>query len=135
MQAAHDRAVIESTSLIDVATMELIPNSITELGTDSEGNFPDFLLSNGHMALLHPEEGDFYDLKKGDVVELSVDSQEECYLVFSIFLDGKFIQEQNLWDQNHKFTYEAKEDGRYNFSIIYGSAAADSFTNGHMSIQ
>ena len=36
--AAHDRAVCQSTTLVDVSTMPFIPNSVTELAVDADGH-------------------------------------------------------------------------------------------------
>ena len=67
-------------------------------------------------------------------MKLSVDSEEEAYLIFSVFSDGKFVQEEMHNQQHHMFTYEIPENGKHNFSLTYGSVSADSFTKGKITI-
>ncbi|MBR0026854.1 MAG: hypothetical protein IJP37_06825, partial [Clostridia bacterium] len=54
-QAAKEKQMIASTSLVDLSTASLLPHQVIEMPTDQEGNFADHLLGNGSMILLYPE--------------------------------------------------------------------------------
>lgn len=126
---AHDQAVRESTDLVDVDTFPLIPNGITELSINSEGQFADFALGNGSLVLLHPENADGYFLTAGDNVTITLDSNDTCILHFGMVKDGIALEEHSVKAQDHKHFFEISEDGVYCFYIMYYSAAASSFTN------
>lgn len=126
---AHDQAVRESTDLVDVDTFSLLPNGITELSTNSDGQFADFALGNGYMVLLHPENADGYSLTTGDQVTIMLDSNDECILQIGAVKDGVALEGEAVKAQNHEYFLEISEDGVYCFYIMYFSAGASSFTN------
>ena len=128
-RAEKEQAVRESTSLVDVSTLPLLPVSITEMETTADGQFSDFMLGNGHMTLLHPDSGNSYVLTVGDTVTIMLKSNDECSLEFDIFQDGIFIEKEVLLARQHLYTFTASEDGLYNFSITYFSAGASIFTD------
>lgn len=124
-----ERAVIESTSLIDASTLPLIPASITEIETAEDGQFADFILGNGHMTLLHPAGENGYRLRKGDTVTIRLDADNKCYLEFGVYLNGEFMREELYQARRHCYQFIAMEDGLYQFSVNYGSAGAGMFTD------
>ena len=126
---AHDQAVRESTDLVDVDTFSLIPNGITELSTNSDGQFADFALGNGYMVLLHPENASGYSFTTGDNVIITLDSNDTCILEFGVVKDGVALEGEPATAQNHEYSFEISEDGVYCFYIEYFSAGASSFTN------
>lgn len=132
---AHDQAVRESTDLVDVDTFSLLPNGITELSTNSDGQFADFALGNGYMVLLHPENADGYSLTAGDQVTITLDSNDECFLQIGAVKDGIALEGETVKAQNHEYFLEISEDGVYCFYIKYFSASASSFTNCTLHIQ
>lgn len=130
-----EQAVVESTSLIDVSTLSLIPSGITEMETAEDGQFADFILGNGHMILLHPAGENGYRLTKGDTVTIMLDADSECYLEFRVYLDGNSAGSELLRTQQHCYHFTATEDGLYNFSVTYGSIGAGILTNGSINFQ
>ena len=132
--AAHDRAVRESTALIDADTMELLPSGISEVPVATNGEVEDFLLGNGHLALFHPDGGGYFALDAGETVTLSLDADEACILEFNVFRDGVCVLSENAWQQAHMFTYEADKAGSYSFGVMYYSAAADRFRSVSLTI-
>lgn len=133
-QEARDRAVAESTALVDLTTMEFMPNSVTELATDETGSFNSFMLGNAHMVLLHPIGEDGYTLQAGDTVTISLEAGQKCYLDFGLFQNGKFIDAETVHAQDHCYTFEIAADGCYCFSIEYLSASADELTGGRLTV-
>lgn len=126
---AKEQAILESTSLVDVSTLPLLPAGITEMETSADGKFTDFMMGNAHMVLLHPCRGDSYQLVAGDVVTITLDANDKCYLEFGVFQDGNFKGAETLLARQHCYTFIASEDGLYNFSVKYCSAGASSFIN------
>ena len=126
---ADQQAVQESTSLVDVTTLPLFPNGLTEVETDSDGQFADFMLGNGHMILLHPDGADGYRLNAGDIVTIQLEANDKCGLGFDVFQEGSFLSEEVFLAAQHSYTFTAPEDGLYNFSVMYYSVAASIFTN------
>lgn len=133
-QAAQDQAVLKSTQLVDLSTLDSLPNSLTELTTDAAGAFEDFLLGNGHMVLLHPAGADGYALQAGDTVTISLEAGEPCYLGFGLFRNGQFVQSETVRAAEHCYSFEISEDGLYCFTIEYLSVGADELTHGLLEI-
>ena len=133
-QAARDQAVLESTRLVDLSTLDFLPNSLTELTTNATGAFEDFLLGNGHMVLLHPAGEDGYALQAGDTVTISLEAGEPCYLGFGLFRDGQFVQSETVQATEHCYSFKISEDGLYCFTIEYLSVGADELTHGLLEI-
>lgn len=134
-QEAWEQSILESTSLVNLSTMEFLPSGVTELATDLGGHFDDFLMGNGHMALLHPAGADGYALHAGDTVTIALDSSDVCYLRFGLFQDGQFLAAETVHAKAHSHTYEILEDGLYCFSVEYYSADASRFTGGTIVIE
>ena len=133
-KAAREQAVQESTELLDVYTTTLVPSSVTELTTDVQGAFADFMLGNGHMVLLHPEGEEGYALQKGDVVTLSLTANDECILEFGMVRDGKAMEITSDRAKEHAQAFTAPEDGSYCFYVMYYSADKSAFTDGRLTI-
>ena len=131
---ADQQAVQENTSLVDVSTLPLFPNGLTEMETGSDGQFADFMLGNGHMVLLHPKDEEGYRLNAGDVVTIQLEAGDKCRLGFGVFQEGNFLSEDTLLATQHSYTFTAPEDGLYNFSVMYYSVAASIFTNCRIAI-
>lgn len=123
-----EQEVQESTELVDVHTLPLVPSGITEVKVDKNGQFDDFALGVGHMIVLLPEDTKNYSLKKGNSVTISLNTDEECILQCGLIKDGKVIEETHEKKQNHKYSFEITEDGEYNFYIMYYSADKNIFT-------
>lgn len=123
-----EQEVQESTELVDVHTLPLVPSGITEVKVDKNGQFDDFALGVGHMIVLLPEDTKDYSLKKGNSVTISLNADEECILQCGLIKDGKVIEETHEKKQNHKYSFEITEDGKYNFYIMYYSAGKNIFT-------
>ena len=128
-EAERAQRIQESTQLIDIATLPLIPTGITEMITNNKGQFADFALGSGYMVLLRPEEESGYSLKKEDTVTIALNDEEECILEFGLIKDGAVIESETTKQQNHSFSFEIKEDGTYNFYIMYYSANKGIFTD------
>lgn len=123
-----EQEVQESTELVDVHTLPLVPSGITEVKVDKNGQFDDFALGVGHMIVLLPEDTKNYSLKKGNSVTISLNADEECILECGLIKEGKVIEETHEKKQNHKYSFEITEDGGYNFYIMYYSADKNIFT-------
>ncbi len=134
LREEKQRKVRESTDKLDVDTMELFPNSVTEIAVDGEGCFGDFVLDNGNTVLLCAPGGGVFELEEGDSVSLSVSSGRVCYACFGIVQDGKMLEEVSIHSDvlAHSFTVPA--DGEYCFTLSYYSAGADNFTDGKIVI-
>ena len=115
--AAHDRAVCQSTTLVDVSTMPFIPNSVTELAVDADGHFAEFAFGNAHMVLLYPENSD----ARGS-------------LGFGLFKDGIYVSEEVVSAQRHLYTFKIEEDGRYCFFVENCSAGMYVCTDGSLTV-
>lgn len=128
-QAAREQAVVESTTLIDAATLPFIPHVITELAVDNDGQFAECALGNASMILLHPADKNGFDLEAGDVVTIKMDSNDECILEFRQFKDGSPVDTGTASAQQHSYSFTIKESGLYCFSVEYRSAGVSAFTN------
>ena len=134
---AKENAVRSSTVLIDVDTLPVIPNSVTELLIGADGAIPDFALGNGHMAVLCGVDEKGWDLKAGDSLALTLTSNDDCFLVFYVIRDGVVLSQE--YDptrvRSHAFSFEAAEPGSYCLGLMYGSASASNFTKGTLLIE
>ena len=126
---AREQAAIESTSLVDVATMPLIPRLITEMEVDGNGRFQDTALGNGSMLLLHPAGEDGFELSAGDVVTIELTASDVCYVEFGEFRDGVFADAETHHEQRHSHSFTIEEAGVYCFYVEYYSANASTFTD------
>lgn len=129
IQEAKEQAVRESTALVDVSTMPLTPNIITELAVDENGQFAECALGNGSMILLHPAEQKGFDLEAGDVVTIELAANDKCILEFGRFKDGVFVDAETVSAQKHSYTFVIEEAGLYCFYVEYYSAGASLFTD------
>lgn len=132
---AEEQAVVESTSLVDVSLLPLIPHGITEMETTDEGRFADFMLGNGHMILFHPAGENGYSLAKGDIVTVMLNADSECHLQFRVYQDGKPVEEETSRARQHCFQFTVEEEGQYHFSVMQGSSDARMFTNGSITVE
>lgn len=128
-QATKVQAVRESTDLVDVSTMPLMPIKVTELPVGNDGQFAECALGNGSLILLHPAEKNGFDLKAGDVITIALTSNDKCILEFGQFRDGDFVDATTASAQQHTRTFEIKEDGLYCFYVQYYSAGVSTFTD------
>ena len=120
--AIREQEVQESTQLVDVRTLTLVPNGITEVKVDKDGQFDDFALGNGYMVVLSPEDAEHYLLKKGNSVTISLNANDECILECGLIKDGKVIEEKTEKNQYHEYSFEITKEGNYNFYVMYYSA-------------
>ncbi|MBQ8263221.1 MAG: hypothetical protein IJY96_00410 [Oscillospiraceae bacterium] len=141
--AAYDEAKRESrrhevrdiNDKLDVDTMELFPNSVTEIAVDGEGGFGDFALKNGNLVLLCAGNGEAFELEAGDSVSISVSSGRPCYARFGIVKDGEVLEEVSLHASTLAHSFDIPTDGEYCFTLSYYSASADNFTEGKIVIK
>ncbi len=135
-RAAKDDAVRGSTVLIDVDTLPVVPNSITELEIGADGTIPDFALGNGHMVLFCPAEEAGCTLADGDSSTLTLTSNDDCFLVYYVFRDGALLTQENdgARMRAHTFSFAAGEPGIYTIGMMYGSADASNFTEGTLTV-
>ncbi len=129
------QAVRESTDMLDVDTLELFPNSVTEIAVDGEGGFGDFALSNGNLVLLCAGNGEAFELESGDSVSISVSSGRPCYARFGIVKDGEVLEEVSLHASTLAHSFDIPTDGEYCFTLGYYSVDADNFTEGKIVIK
>ena len=127
--AEREQTVRESTTLVDLSTMQFLPNEATELSSGEDGRFADFALSNGGMVLLYPEGKDAYGLKAGDTVTITLDANDECYLEFGCFKDGAYLAAEAVRAGRHSYTFTIQENGLYCFYVEYYSAGMSAFRN------
>lgn len=129
-QARREQSVKESTTLVDLSTMPLMPNEATELSSGADGRFADFAISNGALVLLHPEGKDTYELKAGDTVTITLDdANEECYLEFGCFKDGAYLTAETVRAQELGYTFNIQADGQYCFYVENYSVSMHAFQN------
>ena len=128
-QAQREQTVKESTALVDLSTMPLLPKEVTELASGADGRIADFAISNGSLVLLHPEGKDAYELGAGDTVTITLDSNDECYLEFGSFKDGAFLGGETVHARQHSYTFTIEADGQYCFYVEYYSAGMSNFQN------
>lgn len=134
-QDERNQTVQESTDLLDVQTLNLIPTGITEMTTNAEGQFEDFALGAGYMVILRPMETDKYSLKKGDTVTIALKDEEDCILEFGMIKDGIAIETSSNKSSNHRHSFNIAEPGEYNFYIMYYSANKGLFTDCALTIE
>ena len=128
-QARLEQAVKESITLVDLSTMPLLPKEATELSSGEDGRFADFAISNGALVLLHPEGQNVYELKAGDTVTITLDSNDECYLEFGCFKDGAFLTAETVHARRHSYTFTIETNGQYCFYVENYSAGMSNFQN------
>lgn len=128
-QERWEKKIKESTSLVDLFTMPLLPNEATELAVGADGRFADFALSNGGLILLHPEGESAYTLKAGDIVTITLSANDKCALEFGCFKDGAFLDGEAVSAQQHGYSFHIQADGQYCFYVEYYSAGMSAFQN------
>lgn len=128
-KASKEKAVQESTTLVDVSTLPYTPHVITELTVSADGQFAECALGNGSMILLHPADKDGFDLKAGDVVTVELTANDKCILEFGQFRDGVFVNTETASAQQHNHTFIIEKDGLYCFFVEYRSAGVSTFTD------
>lgn len=134
-QAAQEKAVCDSTTLVDATTLPHIPSVITELAVDADGQFAECALGNASMILLHPAQKDGFALKAGDTVTIELTANDVCILGFGQFMDGIFVNEGTSSSQRHSYTFEINETGVYCFYVEYYSAGASTFTDCRLTVK
>lgn len=136
MEAAREDTVRSSTSLVDVDTLPVVPQSVTELEIDADGIIPDFAFGNGHMALFCSTGNTGYTLDAGDRMTLALTSGDDCRVEYFVIRDGVMIAEAIDGDRSlsHAFSYEVNEPGEYCVALMYASVDASNFTDGTLSI-
>ena len=128
-QMVQEQAVIQSTELVDVATMKIIPRNVAEVTVNADGSFEDFALGNGSVILLHPEEKAGFDLKEGNEVTLQFEANDNCILEFGMFKDGTFFEAETVKTMQHSYNFSIEEDGLYCFYVEYYSSDVSYFTD------
>lgn len=134
-QAEHDRKVIESTQLVDLSTMPLLPSKVTEVETAEDGSFADFMIGNGSLVLLCPDGEQGYVLNSGDSVTISLHSNDQCRLEFGCFKDGMYMEAETASAEEHSYTFTIEENGLYCFYLEYYSAGVSTFTKGSITVK
>jgi len=134
LRAEHDRAVCESTALVDLSTMPVLPNAVTELAVDADGNFAGFGFENAQMVLLYPEASGGFSLQAGDTVTLSFDTEKLCSLGFGSFKDGEYAGETTVSADGFLYTFEIEADGEYCFFLENLSAGMCILSNGAVTV-
>ena len=129
LQAAKDQAVINSTSLVDLSTVSLLPQRVIELATEKDGSFADHLLGNGSMILLYPAGEKGYSLRSGENITVEMQADAPCYMQFYLFENGEALCEKSLKAQEHSCTFSVENDGIYCIGVMYTSSSAGSFTD------
>lgn len=135
IQEAKKRAVCESTTIVDVSTMPLIPRVVTELDVTAEGQFAECAMGNGSMILLHPAEKDGFDLEAGDAVTIELIANDTCILEFGQFKDGVFTDAETVSAQEHSYTFVIDEAGLYCFYVEYYSAGTSVFMDCRITVE
>lgn len=133
-QESADKAVAESTALVNAHTIPLMPRLITEVAVDKEGRFEECALGNGCMILLHPEGETGFALSGGEAATIELEADEECLLGFGQFIDGVFAGEQTVSARRHSYRFTAEESGVYCFYVEYLSAGASILSGGTITI-
>lgn len=133
--ANKEQEVQESTKLVDVSTLTLVPNGITKVKIEKDGRFEDFALGNGYMVVFSPEDAEHYLLKKGNSVTISLNANDECILECGMIKEGKVIEEKTEKNQYHEYSFEITKEGNYNFYVMYYSADKSIFTEGVLGIR
>ena len=121
----RERAVCESTTLVDISTMPYIPSSVTELPVAPDGSFAEFGFDNAHMVLLYPEGTSGFLLKAGDTVTLSLNANEPCGLGFGMFN----VDKPRVFAPEQRYAFRIEEDGVYCFFAENLSAGICTFTD------
>ncbi len=134
---AKEDAVRRSTTLVDVDSLPVVPKSITELEFDADGGIPDFALGNGHMAIFCGAEKTGCLLEAGDIMTLTMTSNDECHLSYFVIRDGIAFSDGTDPGRvrSHAFYFEAAEPGWYFIGLVYTSASASNLTDGRLLIE
>ena len=136
LEAIREDAVRSSTALVDVDTLPIVPQSVTELEIDNDGAIPDFALGNGHMVLFCDKGKTGYSLDAGDYVTLTLASNDDCRVEYFVIHDGVMLSDEIDSERcpSHTFSFEVTESGAYCFALMYASADASNFTSGTLTI-
>ena len=132
---AHLQKLKESSSLLDVDKLEVIPSGIIEVVTDEQGAVEDFALGNGYILILGPKERQEYALKKEDTVTISISSNDACILEFGMIQDGEVWEAEHYKSNHFEQSFQIPADGSYNFYIMYYSADKSLFTDCTLKIE
>ena len=132
LEALHEEAVRNSTGLVDINTLPIIPAGITEMVISDSGNISDFALGNGYMVIICDNENKEFSLESGNQITLSLTSNDECRIEYYLICDGVMLENQ-IDDKpvlNHSCSFEITDSGNYCLAITYASSAASNFTDG-----
>ena len=132
---SKQQAVRKSTDMLDVDSMELFPNSVTEIAVDKSGAFGDFIIGNGHTVVLCAQDGGNFSLEQGTKVALTVRSGERCVARWGLVCDGEMLEEVSVKGEMIEHCFDIPSDGEYCFTLSYYSADADNFTDGKITIE
>jgi len=136
--ALHLTRLTESTDLVDFSAMTLTPVSAAEVPVNQDGGIPDFLISNGHLAIFTQADGAGWQLEKGSIARLHFVSEAPCYAAFYLIgKDGQVLEEATSLGRMAEPEWETviPADGTYYFAVMYTSASSDAFTGGTLSFQ
>jgi hypothetical protein len=114
--------------------MPVLPNAVTELAVDADGNFAGFGFENAQMVLLYPEASGGFSLQAGDTVTLSFDTEKLCSLGFGSFKDGEYAGETTVSADGFLYTFEIEADGEYCFFLENLSAGMCILSNGAVTV-
>ena len=125
--AEAEQAVRDSTELVDLSTMPLLPAKAVEVAVGADGVVEEFALSSGSLLLFHPEGQDGYALRAGDTVTISAGANDECLVQIGCFRNSTYLTGETRKTQEHQWTYTVPEDGTYCFYLEYYSSDASLF--------
>ena len=136
LEEEREAAVREETELVDVDTLEIVPQSITELEIVMNGRIPDYVLGNGHMLVFCDEGKNGYLLAEGDKLTLTLESGDECRVAYYLIRDRRVAEQQidASLCMSHHCDFQIQESGSYCIAVMYASASASSFTQGMLLI-
>lgn len=135
---SHQAELEAATELVDFRGMTLIPSSVSEVAVSGDGEIPDFLITNGHLAVFMQEDGSGWELKKGTEAAIRFTAEEPCHAVFYLIGDGGQVLEEAL-DLGRmaepQWEVEIPADGVYRFAVLYTSSDPNAFTEGSITFR
>ena len=134
LEVLHEETIRNSTSLVNIDTLPLIPAGVTELEIGDGGIISDFALGNGYMVIICDNENKGFSLESGNQITISLTSNDECRIEYYLLCDGVML-ENKIDDKltfNHSCSFEVTDSGSYCLAVMYTSSAASNFTNGNI---
>ena len=141
------KEVWEKSTVVKRVKGDLIPSSVTEIAVKKEGDVyitPEIITWNADVVILTKEDGNGWELEKGQSLILDVDlypsegfGKKGQIVVFYKIYNGTFFSEDRDSERSIEKHYEIKANRKGEYYIAFGNNSSDSisFKEGVIKIQ